>query len=420
MKLKYFILPIICLALLMVACEDDEEVTPTPDPDPEPLVETFYFLGIEAATDPTTDVLSTTTSLTEGTVSPINNGFEQPAWMTFMQGPDQIIVGGYTSAPEFTSYELDNGELVKGSSFFVDLTPYAFDFVDEENLIMVGSPREGLAEKKIYHVNTDNVSIINTVVSDFGNIEADSLLAFPVDVKVRDGKMFIAYYHIHANGSFSTPIADQAHIAIFDYPSLALDKVISDDRAPNIGRYYSTNALEIDEDGNIYAYSPSSLACGYAPVPSKNSGVLRIPSGSTEFDANFYIDFETISGGFKIQDMFYVADGKAVVRVLQEDETNPAFLWATYAPTGETPLLSTGILDLNAQTFTLLDNVPTGGGGWNAAHLVEDTKLYLGVSNSTYAGVYIIDVAAGTATEGVSVDGNYAKGVLSLTGTIEE
>ncbi|MEM7509322.1 MAG: DUF4374 domain-containing protein [Bacteroidota bacterium] len=402
--------------MLFTACEDDSEdaVAPTP---PAPVSETFYFMGIEAATDPTTDVLTTLPTLESGTVSPIGSGFEQPAWMTFMQGPDQILVGGYTSAPEFTSYAMDNGELIKGESFFTDLTVYAFDFVDEENMVMVGSPREGLSDKKIYHVNTNTMSIMNTAVSDFGNIEADSLFAFPIDVKVRGDKMFVAYYHTHARGDFSTPNSDQAYVAVFSYPSLQFEKVISDDRAPNVGRYYSTNALEIDENGNIYTYSPSALSCGYAPTPSKNSAVLRIPSGSTEFDPGYYIDFERISNGYKINDMIYVADGKAVVRVVQEDETNPQFLWATYAPTGDIPLISTGILDLNTQTFTLLEDVPTAGGGWNVAHMIEGTKLFLGVSNSTYAGVYVIDVATGTATEGVRVDGNYAKGIMSLTVT---
>ena len=158
----------------------------------------------------------------------------------------------------------------------------------------------------------------------------------------------------------------------------------------------------------------SSLACGYTPVPANNSGILRINNGSSEFDANYFIDFEDISGGYKIKDLFYVADGKAVVRVLQEDETNPIFLWASYAPTSAAAFMEVGILDLNTQSFTLLPNVPKSGGGWNAAHLVEGSKLYLGVSNEAYAGFYIIDVENGTAVEGAKIEGNYAKGILSL------
>ncbi|GEM_PF-3355656 len=413
MNLKQTFFVFLGISFVFFSCSEDssDDVTPT-----NSETKTSYFLGIETGTaDATTDILSNASSLTEGTVSPVNNGFEQAAWTVFFQGANQIFTSGYTSAPEFTSYSLVNGQLVKGESFFTDLAIYATDIVDEENMVLMGSARAGLTEKKIYHVNTNTMSIQNTVTVDFGNVVADSLLAFPVDMKVRGNKLFAAYYLIHASGDFTTPKSEKAHVAVFSYPSLQFEKIITDDRAPNIGRYYTSNALEIDEDGDIYTFSPSSLACGYAPVPSTNSGILRIKNGQTEFDPSFHIDFEEISGGYKINDMFYIADGKAVVRILKEDETNPAYLWATYAPTSAQPLLETGILDLNTKTFTLLSNIPKGGGGWNSAHLVEGKKLYLGVSNSTYSGVYVIDVENGTATEGVQVEGNYPKAILSLS-----
>lgn len=374
---------------------------------------THYFLGIEAATDPATDVLSAASSIMEGTISPVNNGFEQQSWMTFLQGPDQILVTGYTSAPEFVSYEIQNGELVQGDNFFLEDTPYAFDFVDESTLVLVSSPRSGTSDKTIYLIDTDGMSISSSVKTNFGDLEG--LLAFPTDMKVRGDKLFISYYHIDAAGNFTTPASNVARIAVFNYPSLEFDKLIEDDRTSNIGRYFSTNSLEIDENGDIYTYSSSSLACGYAPVPENNSAILRIKNGETKFDQDFYIDFEALTGGYKVNDFFYVGNGKAVVRAVLEDETNAQFLWATYAPTGTIPLLETGILDLNTQTFTMLADVPRGGGGWNAAHLVEGNLLYLGVSASDFASIYVIDTEAGTAELGATVNGNYAKAILSLT-----
>ncbi len=400
------LLSLTILFSFLTGCSDTDE--------PAPEMTSNYFLGIEASTDPSSDVLSLAPSLLSGVVSPINNGYEQPAWMTFFQGPDQIIAGGYTSAPEFTSYELVEGELTKGESFFVDLSIYASDIVDASTMVLMGSARSGLSEKKIYLVNTDLMEIEKTVTVDFGNDANQNLLAFPVDLKVRGSKMFAAYYMINADGSFSTPDANEARIAVFSYPELTFEKIITDDRAPNIGRYYTTNAIEIDENNDIYTFSPSSLACGYSPVPSTNSGILRIKNGETDFDPDYHVDFEALSGGYKINDMIYVANGKAVVRVLKEDENDGSYLWATYAPTSPSPLLSTGVIDLYNQTFTLLDEVPKAGGGWNTAYLVEGTKLYLGISHSSYAGIYIIDTYDNTASAGVEVDGNYAKAILSL------
>ena len=395
------------------ACSDDENDGPATAGG-----EVHYFLGIEAATDPATDVLSPATALEEGIISPVNNGFEQPAWMTFFQGYNQIFTTGYTSAPEFISYELIDGELTKGESFFTDLGIYALSVLDDEKMVLIGSARSGQSAKKIYLVNTTTMSIEKTIETDFGNDPENGLLGFPVDVAVRDGKLFAAYMVMADDGSFATTNSNRAEIAVFSYPELAFEKIITDDRASNIGRYYTLNALETDEVGNIYTFSSSSLACGFLPVPENNSAVLRIKLGETDFDPSYYIDFETLSGGYKINDMYYVADGKAVVRVVKEDEANEDYKWATYSPVSETPILETGILDLNAQTFTLLANVPKAGGGWNSAVMVEDKKLYLGVSNRSYAGIYIIDVESGIATEGAQIDGNYAKAILSLTAPI--
>lgn len=399
------ILALAAIAISCSSCSDSD--------DPEPLIAN-YFLGIQSASDPAVDVLSAASSIETGTISPVGNGFEQPAWMTFIQGKDQIFATGYVSAPEFTSYELIDGTLTKGESFFTDLQLYAFDIVDESTAVLVGSPTKGLAIKKIYKVNTNTMTIEAGVLTDFGNDAANDLMSFPVDAKVHGSKLFVAYYMMSTDGKFSTPDANQARVAIFSYPELSFEKIITDDRAPNIGRYFSTNALEMDEKGDIYTFSPSSLACGYAPTPAKNSAILRIKDGDTSFDSEYYIDFEALSDGYKINDLFYVGNGKAVVRVLKEDETNVALLWATYVPKSKTPLLETGIVDLYNKTFKLLSNVPKGGGGWSSSYLVEGTKLYLGISNSSYAGIYIINTKNDTATEGALVDGNYAKAILSL------
>jgi hypothetical protein len=63
----------------------------------------------------------------------------------------------------------------------------------------------------------------------------------------------------------------------------------------------------------------------------------------------------------------------------------------------------------------MLDNVPLAGGGWNAAYLKEGEKLYLGVSSSTSADIWEINVTTGIAQKGAAVEGNYAKGIFSLT-----
>ncbi len=413
-RLPFFRFMILAIAALAIAaCEDDSNTDPVIPTETGDLI--HYFVGIESGTDPTVDVLAFADSLTAGTVSPVNNGFEQPAgWSVFFQGVDQIFSYTYTSAPEYVSYELVGGELKKGDSFFTDLSAYAIDVADEATMVVVGNGRSGLTDKKIYLINTNTMSIEKTVESNFGDIAADSLFAFPADAEVRDDKLFVAYYHTHARGDFSTPQANTAYLAVFSFPGLEFEKIIEDDRAPNLGRYFTTNALQVDEKGDMYTYASSSLACGFNPIPSKNSAILRVKNGETEFDDSYYVDFETLSGGYKINDLFYVANGKAVVKVIMEDETNSAYHWGSYAPNAATPIVQTGIVDLYNKTFKLLTDVPNSGGGWNSAFLVEGTKLYLGCSSSDYSSIYIIDTETETAVKGVDIDGNYAKGIHSL------
>lgn len=396
--------------LLMLSCEKD-------DNDPiieEPTGVTQYFIGIEAATDPATEVLSNAASIVEGVITPVQNGFEQPAWMDYFQLKNKIIASGYTSAPEFISYSLVDGVLTEGESFFTDMGIFANEIVDDNTMLLLGAPRKGLGSKKIYVIDTEAMAISSSKEVDFGTDIANDLAAFPVDMKVRGGKLFIAYF-MKAAEAFATPMANQARVAVYSYPGLKFEKIITDDRAPNIGRYYGQTALEMDEKGDIYTYSPSSLACGYNPVPETNSGILRIKKGETAFDPNYHIDFEILSGGYKINDLYYVANGKAVVRILKEDENIPKYAWATFRPTSPMPLMEFGIIDLENKSFTLISDIPKSGGGWAPAIRVEGTKLYVGVSNKNYAGIYIIDTETATATEGAIIEGNYAKAILALT-----
>ncbi len=410
MLTKSFPAGIACLGLLLAGCDDDvNPVTPE-----QPAASYQYFLGIQSDADPEVDVLSYAPSIDTGVVSPVNNGFEQVAWMSFIQGVDQIITSGYTSAPEFTSYELVDGELAKGESFFTEGEIYARDVLDASTMVLVASPREGFGPKRIYVVDTDGMSITRQVEVDFGNDVPDSLLAFPNDVEVVDDKLFIAYYHTHARGDFSTPSDSEASVAVFSYPDLEFEKIITDERAPDVGRYFGTTTLELDEQGRIYTFSPSSSAAGYFPVPPKNSGILRIDAATAEFDSSFHIDFEALSGGYKVYNFVYVKDGKAVVQVVKEDETDVDNLWAGYDAPSESPVIETGILDLETRSLELLPDVPKSGGGFDGSYRIEGNLAYLGISNSEYAGIYIIDVDAGTATRGADVDGNYAKAILAL------
>ena len=221
------------------------------------------------------------------------------------------------------------------------------------------------------------------------------------DIEVVDDKLFVSYIMYDYEGNNTN--ATEASIAVYSYPDLVFEKIITDTRAANIGRYNTKDALITDENGDLYTISTSSIASGFLPAPDVSSGILRIKSGETEFDEDYHIDFEELSGGYKLNDIYYVGDGKAVVRIINETEeienatyeyegvTYYTNHWAAYYALSENPLLELGVIDLYNEEFELVTGAPNGGGSYFTGSLVEDGKLYLSISNSNESGVYIID-----------------------------
>ncbi|MBU2995437.1 DUF4374 domain-containing protein [Cellulophaga baltica] len=401
---------ILLSSLLFIQCSEDDSDSVSVEDEEATTEGSSYYVGIEYGSDGA-DYLSVAESLSEGVVSPVNNGFEQLAWASYIQGEDQLFS---IVSSALTSYaEDENGNLSEGSSVTTSLGVYAYDVVDESTLVAIGSPWYSAGSRDIYVIDTDVMSITSTVETELGNYTdsetGEEIYSMPSGAKVAGDYLFISYYLVDLDGNVIEE--NKAKVAVYSYPGLELQNTITDDRIADIGRYYSEYGIVEDENGDVYVMSSSSLACGWYPVPTVNSGLLRINSGEADFDDSYYVDFETISSGYKLNDLYYVGDGKAVVRILSDDSE----AWSTYSPNSESPVLSFGILDIYEGSFTELSGeMELSGGGWNGVVFVEDNTAYVGVSNSDYSGVYVIDVENATVVEGADIDGNYAKAILGL------
>lgn len=374
-----------------------------------------FFVGIEYGPEGS-NFLSTAESLSEGVVSPVGNGYER-SWSNYIQGIDQIFA---VSDETLTSYEKnEDGILVEGLSLTSDLGTFVWEIVDQNTMVAIGSPWFSEGTKKIYLIDTDAMSITKTVKTALADgvydpVTDQTYLTFPTSAKVVGNHLFVSFYY--GNRDYNSLNTNTAYVSVYSYPELVFQKTITDDRTSSIGRYYSEFGMVNDENDNIYTVSSSSYACGFIPTPTVNSGILKIKKGETEFDQDFYIDFETLSGGYKLNDMYYAGNGKAVVRFVKDD-SDRTVTWAAYKPYSENPVLGFGIVDLNNETFIDLStgDVELSGGGWNGVSLVQDgNTVYVGVSNSDYSGIYVIDVNNGTITEGADIDGNYSNGILGL------
>ncbi|MBB6463633.1 DUF4374 domain-containing protein [Flammeovirga kamogawensis] len=392
---------------LFVSCD---ETTSTVT---QPSVETGFVVGIEAATG--TDILLTVDTITSGTISPVNQGIEQPAWMSFYAAGNMILASGYTSDNILTGYEFagENTQLVATGQLVTDQGIFAATNVNDEEFLAVGTPREGFEDRVIYSIDKPSMSISERFLTKIDERKALDLVAFPTGILQRESKVYLSYYLMGSGAvvpAFATPLSDSARIAVYNYPSMEFDKYIKDDRTSDIGNYTSKTALQADENGDIYTFSTSSNATGFYPTPTKPSGFLRIKSGATAFDQDYFFNFEEKSGGMKINNAVYAGNGKMVVRTVTDDSQ----LWATYGPNTDTPICSITIADLNAQTVTKVTDVPLHGGEWGIAHLVKEGKVYLNISDSNGGYIYEIDPETATAKKGAKIDGHYAKGIFSL------
>ena len=414
-KLNYFkTFALLCVfGLLTISCDEDASSEVSGG------VKTLV-LGLESTGDTPVDVLVHAEELTSE-ISTIDNGVVQDAWSTFLQVGNTVLSTGYSTDNQLVGYRVVDGELTDIGRLFTDKGLYAFGAADENTLLTIGLDRAGFSARKLYTVDVEGMSITSTDELVWDDRSAEGLMSWPTDIAVRGDKMFISYYLMDTAGYFSTPNSNQARVAVYSYPGLVFEKIMTDDRTSDVGRYTSINVLEEDEKGDLYTFSSSSIASGFYPTPTNPSGFLRINSGATEFDSEYFFDFQTLSGGYKINDMAYIGNGKAIVRMLLEDPTldqdndqSPDFLWGAYAPKSPISICGHAIVDLYAETVTPISGIPTSAASWSFAHLVKDGDVYLNVSNAEIASIYKVDVANATAEEVSKLEANYAKGIFEV------
>ncbi|TRX60731.1 DUF4374 domain-containing protein [Fulvivirga sp. M361] len=406
------VLTISCITLFLtciIGCGDDDEQ--------QPFIGTTgdvqFVLGVEATSG--ADVLLPVNNLMEGIISPLGSGFEQPAWMSYINAGNTLITSGYATDNTLTGYRLVNGTLTNIGSLITELQTYNYVDVDDNTLLAVGVTRAGFEERIIYTIDKNDMSIRSRARTRIDERKEDGLVAWPTDLIVKGNKLFMSYYLLGAGEddgvpAFATPNSNEARIAIYSYPELEFEKIITDNRTSDIGNYLSFTSLQEDEMGDIYSFSTSSLASGFTPTPTNPSGFLRIKNGATDFDDSYFFNFETASGGYKVNNAVYAGNGKAVVRMVKDDSG----LWATYDPDAENPICSIAIADLYNQTVTKVTEVPLHGGEWGMAHLIHDGKVYINVSDVNGAFIYEVDPGTASAKKGAQLEGNWTKGILAL------
>jgi hypothetical protein len=386
-------------------------------------------LGFINSDETNTEYLISKSDLMSGTISAQGAGFEQAGWNFYYPVGNTLFVSGYTDFTT-TAYTVnENNELNELNSFLFDSSLNVFGNVNDNTLLASNSYWYEHDDMIMYTADAETGRATGkksySIYNDSTGVAGEGTVPWPTALKVRGDKLFVPYIKFDDSGNASTPEnstqIDAAYVAIFEYPltentdgNVLPIKIISDERTTNLGTHGSSTGLISTDNGDLYGYSAGSVASGHYPASSKPSGILRIASGETEFDTDYFFDIEAETQGSEIFWFDSIGGNKALARIFTPTaqlETSP---WSAYS----NPVLKLVIIDLAEKTITDIEGVPLHTKQTTSSIEVIDGKVYVMVdafvNDASMKNIYQIDIATGLATKGAAVEGKRIKGIFDL------
>lgn len=389
----------------LVACDKE---------DTQLKVEAGITYALKTTGTDETEFLLTTQDLMEGELSAVNSGVEQTGWRFYYPVGKTLFASGYSADNQCAAYAInEKGEMEKKGEFIFDNALEAFGAADDgSTLLAMEIPRAGFQNRRLYFIDANTVGVKKIVGTKIFESLPDSLVAWPTALKVRGDKLFIPFHKLDVQGNFSTPQPDGASVAVYSYPNVGNtpEKIITDNRTSQIGVNGATTGLIEADNGDLYSFSCGAVLAGFSALPTKPSGILKIPAGQTDFDPTYFFDIEAATGGGKLFWFDYVGNNKALARILTADDfTAP---WGAFGRAVFNQKLV--VIDLANQTVTDVANVPLHAKRYTSPLLVEEGKVYVSIETATDAYVYQVDIERAVGTKGAKILGKTIKGFYRL------
>lgn len=389
------------ITVFFTSCDNEDDGSDPIKGEGNPYVLSLAIQGSEGGftyyTVPFEDVMS-------GALSAVGQGIEQPGYYDFTQIDNTIYsIGGLDDIDVVGITKNEAGEIVQIGSVSFENSLADLIKADDNTLVAL----ELSSSSDVVRFHTINANTVITTSTKEHPVSAITHLVGPSysGMQVSGNNLFVSYY-ISNPDDFSTPYTDEAKVVIYSYPELEFQKVIEDTRTGPLGGFNTKTGLIKDEKGDIYALSHSNKANGYSQK-TRDGGILRIKSGETEFDQDYFFEVEEINDGKNISYLKYLSNGKAFAEVnmaKSEDQVT----WS------DAPLRS-AIVDLYNKTITYIDGVPEHtGNGRRLAALYDEDYVYLSIPEDNGIFVYRIDVANHTATKGAEIEANFLAGFFRL------
>ena len=389
---------------VLTSCEDDlaaEQETPN-----APYV---LSLGVTSNGNTTYYVVSTD-NLMEGTINAVGKGIEQNGYHDYQQGSNSIFcIGGLGLTSATTVVRGADGLLKEQGEFVFDNSLSGFCQVDQNTMVGLELPvnKESGSQLTFYTVDAKSAAILDKNTST--SVDPIDRLDWPsiTGMMYSGGNLYVTYTPMNSM-TFETAYTDTCFVAVYSYPDMKFVELMKDTRMGPGGSWGAYNGLMKDEQDNLYVMSNSALSNGYSQS-TKHAGFLRIKKGATEFDSDYFFDFEAATGGLKPAHVAYIGNGLVFAEVSTLNPQTANDRWGDKS-------LKCCMIDLKNQTVTDVEGIPVhnGNGGRRFAYLNEGSYVYLPVSTPDGVYIYRTDVNTARAERGARVSTSFVGGFFSL------
>jgi hypothetical protein len=351
--------------------------------------------------------------LMTGTISLEGNGIMQEGYRDYAAGDDNFYSIGGLGVTDVNVFSVDgSNELETKTGLTFELQNDGFKDVDGEGNTMLGisSPQSAETSENIqfYTVDIASNSLGNKTEVPFDDVRpTEDDWIFHTGMQVSGDKLYQTFYPVN-NTTFDTQNTDTLYVAVYSYPEFAFEKLIKDTRTGPAGAFNTRSGIFTTENGDLYTVSNTSFTNGYSQS-TKPAGILKIPAGTTEFDTEYFFNTDDAVNGGKIAHAVYIGDGKLFTAITTQVPTIDN-RWSD-------AFLRLAIVDLNAETITLVENAPefSGNGGRSFAAFEDDGKVYSAIADENgVVNIYQTDVATATATKGAEVQTSFVGGIAKL------
>ena len=266
------------------------------------------------------------------------------------------------------SIDASNNATMEASMNLAELTFQGNTTFKDENTAFVGGVSTNIiifnptTMKKTGTIDISSVSKIGTV-TNFPQEGAAIVVESVAEMIIRDNLLFAALMPLSSLENGQVPGDKGCPIVVIDLSKVdvnaqgnadAVVKRIYDDRGSATGAWGSGGGspfMRLDEKGDIYVLCHNTWA-GYRAVFDKPACILKIASGTTDFDQDYYFDLESVARGLgsPVMNLEYYGNGKFLGAAQDPTAINPDNPFSYYVD----PVWQWWSFDLYTQTAKLV------------------------------------------------------------------